>query len=410
MKKKFAIVFLSLFLVVSLPFAAHANIVTATGKYLITAIKHIPGGAKVNATNTATGAKHAINHGVSAPALGAAIGGGLVGMAVGNGLGLAFQAITGLALDAVDWVMDEENNSIKWKKKGDTGSGGLDSTGSPVACPSYEGIGGVQGQGVDPVSACAAQTGSGWWGDPVAKYIGVISGKHTWNCGGTNAPDRDIGKIQCVGTPVPYVDVDADGYKKIPLVDLAKKVIDQADAGQVDSQKTIEDYVTNLAKEGKLDAELDAATDITPPEGTEPDDPTKPDDKECPLGSVLVDDVCVVKSDSDEALWCNSTDFSKKICDWIDWTQKKPDDLKSNEGKIDVIDKSDDLEIDEDRIVFADQCPPPTPIELVVMGFPYSEELNYQPFCDFFGMLNPFVVGMGGISSALIIAGGIRRG
>lgn len=100
--------------------------------------------------------------------------------------------------------------------------------------------------------------------------------------------------------------------------------------------------------------------------------------------------------------------FKKKICEWIDWTQTKHD--KPESGNVDIIDKSDDLEIDEDRIVFADQCPPPTPIELVVMGFPYSEELDYQPFCDFFGMLNPFVVGMGGISSALIIAGGIRRG
>lgn len=386
--KKYALVFLSVFLFISAPFAAHANIVTATGKYLINAVKHVPGAVRVDATNTATGAKHVIKHGISSADLGKGIGAGIVGMAVGSGVGLAFQAITGLALDAVDWVMDKENNSIKWKKKG-AGEGG---EGGVV------GSGGAHDQCVaEAVKVYGTAEGAGFVRFDATKTQMVCMSKH--------------GEFGWVTYRAPVGgDVDADGYKKIPLVDLAKKVIDQADAGQVDSQKTIEDYVTNLAKEGKLDAELDAATDITPPEGTEPDDPTKPDDKECPLGSVLVDDVCVVKSDSDEALWCNSTDFSKKICDWIDWTQKKPDDLKSNEGKIDVIDKSDDLEIDEDRIVFADQCPPPTPIELVVMGFPYSEELNYQPFCDFFGMLNPFVVGMGGISSALIIAGGIRRG
>ena len=68
--KKSVIVFLSLFLFVSAPFHANANIVTATGKYIINAVKHAPGGAKVEATNTVTGAKHVINHGVSSAALG----------------------------------------------------------------------------------------------------------------------------------------------------------------------------------------------------------------------------------------------------------------------------------------------------------------------------------------------------
>ena len=86
MKKKFAIVFLSLCLVVSLPFAAHANIVTATGRYLINAVKHAPGGAKVEATNTVTGAKHVINHGVSSAALGRGIGAGIVGIGVASGI------------------------------------------------------------------------------------------------------------------------------------------------------------------------------------------------------------------------------------------------------------------------------------------------------------------------------------
>ena len=68
--KKYALVFLSVFLFISAPFAAHANIVTATGKYIINAVKHAPGGAKVEATNTATAAKHAIKHGVSSADLG----------------------------------------------------------------------------------------------------------------------------------------------------------------------------------------------------------------------------------------------------------------------------------------------------------------------------------------------------
>ena len=76
--KKYAIVFLSLLLVVSLPFAAHANIVTATGKYIINVVKNLPGATRGEATNTATGAKHVINHGVSSSALATGIAAGVI--------------------------------------------------------------------------------------------------------------------------------------------------------------------------------------------------------------------------------------------------------------------------------------------------------------------------------------------
>ena len=94
----------------------------------------------------------------------------------------------------------------------------------------------------------------------------------------------------------------------------------------------------------------------------------------------------------------------------MDWTQTKHDSPKSGDGQITPIDKSDGLNIDETRIVFTDQCPTPTPIVITVVGFDYTTEMDYQPFCDFFTALHPFVVGMGGISSGLIIAGGARRG
>lgn len=372
--KKSVIVFLSLFLFVSAPFHANANIITTTGKYIINAIKHVPGGAKVNATNTATGAKHAIKHGVSAPALGAAIGGGLVGMAVGNGVGLAFQAITGLALDAVDWVMDPANNQVKYAPKGTSGIKYM-----------------AEGQGYyfdTPKEACDA-------------YWVRNGGKQESFCKGINQFGFPV-TINII--PVPPEPID---WKTLSLDTLAKKVIEQADGGNVDSQKTIEDYVTHLAKEGELDNELDNATDIT-----KPDEPTKPEDpdKDCPIGTTKEGDVCIKPAPDNAPLFCNQSDFTRKVCDWIDWTQVKHDVPEPDAGKVDVIDKSKDLNIDKNRIDFSNQCPAPTPINSSVGGFPVSTELSYQPLCDFFTMLNPFVIGMGGISSALIIAAGVRRG
>lgn len=399
MKKKFAIVFLSLCLVVSLPFAAHANIVTATGKYLINAVKHAPGGAKVEATNTATAAKHVIKHGVSSADLGKGIGAGIVGFGVGTGAALAFKAITGLALDAVDWVMDKENNSIKWKNKGAV-SDSCTSNGSNCSSLQYLWrFDNESGNASSPDVLCLKRHRADfvsvkYFSD--GKFAGCLLTSGVTTSGMTRVlnPSYD-------GSPE---------YQSLPLVDLAKKVIEQADGGQVDSQKTIEDYVTHLAKEGKLDTELDNATDITQPENPEEPNPEEP--QECPSGSVKVDDVCVKipDSDGDEPLFCDSSEFTKKVCDWIDWTQTEHDEPEPDSGKVDIKDKSEDLSIDNDRIDFSNQCPAPTPINISVGGFPVSTELNYQPLCDFFTMLNPFVVGMGGISSALIIAGGARRG
>lgn len=397
MKKKFAIVFLSLFLVVSLPFAAHANIVTATGKYLINAVKKIPGGAKVEATNTVTGAKHVINHGVSASALGTAIGGGIVGFGVATGAGLAFKAITGLALDAVDWVMDPANNRVKWKDKG----GGDPAGNYVIGCP--EGVICSKTTYIYKLKVSRSAELN------VCKYLAstttregdvTVDGK---SC--RVARVYSVGSIETVEFPASDIE-----WQYVPFNDLAKKIINLADGGNAVAQKDIEDYVTHLAKEGKLDTELDNAPDITQPENPEEPNPEEP--QECPSGSVKVDDVCVKipDSDGDEPLFCDSSEFTKKVCDWIDWTQIEHDELEPDAGKVDITDKSKDLNIDRDRIDFTNQCPAPTPINTSVGGFPVSTELNYQPLCDFFTMLNPFVIGMGGISSALIIAGGARRG
>ena len=394
MKKKFAIVFLSLLLVVSLPFAAHANIVTATGKYIINAVKHAPGGAKVEATNTATAAKHVIKHGVSSADLGKSIGAGIVGFGVGTGAGLAFKAITGLALDAVDWVLDPANNSVRYTD--DAAAGG--------SLPQYVWTSKSGAFFSTPEEACRSSIASFGYSYTSIVYV---NDSHYWCHGSRNGePPRSW-----TGT---YSNVNPDYVestpKYIPIDTVAAKIIELADSGNAAAQKDVEDHVYHKAQNGDLDNELDNATDITEPEN--PDEPNPEEPEQCPSGTVKVDDVCVKIPDSegDEPLFCDSSEFTKKVCDWIDWTQTEHDEPESDSGNVDIIDKSEGLNIDQNRIDFTNQCPAPTPINTSVGGFPVSTELNYQPLCDFFTMLNPFVIGMGGISSALIIAGGARRG
>jgi len=525
--KKISIIFLSFVIFIAPPFA-YAGV----GKYIIDIVKQTPNAVKVSATNTATGAKHVINHGVSSRDMATAIGAGVIGMGVSGGVGLAFEVITGLALDAVDWVMDAENNQLKWKLKNEGGGGSY----------GYKASNGAGGS-TPAQAASAGFVKSGVTGDGVTCYT---QDDFTYSC--RNNLGQSINVTKDVSPP------EELPWKKIPLPTLAQKTIDLADGGNAQAEKTVEDYVRKIAERGDLDAELDASTDITKSDKECSAGYEKvgsicvkkaQDEKICPADTIKVGDKCIKKPDSDsdnpaqcgdccdemtEILGamadmnaefyansldndaqmlvnlklvndqldaistdfnrllaeakkanqtlteinnnqtlhfnelkqkvdelknsvetgnadilaklgevqsaidltnlkleevnlnldkindnlekmqkCEETEFNKKICDFIDWVKQEPDATEDS-GAVDIIDKSEGISVDKNRINFSNQCPAPTPINTSVGGFPVSTELNYQPLCDFFEMLNPFVIGMGGISSALIIAGGARRG
>lgn len=109
------------------------------------------------------------------------------------------------------------------------------------------------------------------------------------------------------------------------------------------------------------------------------------------------------KDDDDEPpIDCKASSFHQKVCDWIDWTQEDHD--PKTDTKVDV-EEIDSFSIDEDKIKFRAVCPPPKPIHINVVGRDYHTELSYQPLCDFFSGMKPFVVGLGWFSGAMIIAG-----
>lgn len=370
--KKYALVFLSVFLFISAPFAAYANIVTATGKYIINAVKHAPGGAKVEATNTATAAKHVIKHGVSSADLGKSIGAGIVGFGVGTGAGLAFKAITGLALDAVDWVMDPANNSIRYTE--------TVTVSNTVSLTKY----------------CVEQhaaLGDGWGNGAIVGEMYHYN-PDAFQC---RTGDRIWRKQLCgdmCGESVEEVE------RSIPIDTVAAKIIELADSGNAAAQKAVEDYVTNLAKEGKLDAELDNAPDITQPENAEEPNPDEP--KECPSGSVKVDDVCVKipDSDSDEPLFCDSSEFTKKVCDWIDWTQEEPEEVTPEQ-----IDIKDVEAENSNKINMLGECPAPYELNFSVLGYEQNHSISYEPLCGALVLLKPIFVGSGALSGMFILMG-----
>lgn len=116
------------------------------------------------------------------------------------------------------------------------------------------------------------------------------------------------------------------------------------------------------------------------------------------------------KGDKDNKINCESSEFHKKVCDFIDWYQDDDYQPKENDKEQTVKDLSDTLKIDDKRVKFNAQCPPDKHFEINYMGVTKTSKISYTRYCEFFILLKPFLIGLAGISSVLIITGGIRRG
>ena len=302
-------------LIFVVPPLVHAGVVGSTSRYVINAVKSIKGGASVEATSTATGARHMIRHGVSAEALGKGIGAGIIQFGVAAGLGLAFEAITGLALSAVDWIQDPENNGIKWRPK-------------PFDKPPY-----IVGKGSELEAVGRTRE------DACKQYAKNYNTKNA-----DSSSYYYYGTVGISGTPTVsspfycYVGRDrygvkndsyarADGiyqldkeeieWKKLPYVEIARKTLEMADNGNTISQDDVVEFVKKQAESGALDKELDDSVDVV-----KPDDETsqcsagyvkngqgvcikkETEQNTCPVGTVKVGEKCIKLPDDDETSQC----------------------------------------------------------------------------------------------------------
>lgn len=109
--------------------------------------------------------------------------------------------------------------------------------------------------------------------------------------------------------------------------------------------------------------------------------------------------------DSDnQEIKCNSSEFHKKVCDFIDWYQD--DDLDNDDDtKVKVKDLSDDLSIDDDRIKFGRSCPSGPVVSISFKMVNINYQISYEGLCQAFEKMRPFVIGIGGLVSVMIIGG-----
>lgn len=92
--------------------------------------------------------------------------------------------------------------------------------------------------------------------------------------------------------------------------------------------------------------------------------------------------------------------FRKKICEWIDWTQKEP--KKSTSEPVDV--KEVEAE-NSNKIDMSGECPAPYELSFNVLGYEQNHSISYEPLCGALIMLKPIFVGSGALSGMFILMG-----
>ena len=268
------------------------------------------------------------------------------GVIAGAAIPLALNQITGLALTAADYVLDKENNAIRYKVPVDQ-----------IKCYKVSEPSGVNGSFKSVNEACRAVTTSVY-----AKSFALDNEymcQRSYNSG-YESYARVI-STSCPSTIEPE-------WRSVPIPTVADKIYDNAKTGHADSVAVATAAVADLTKEGAYDTPLDLAKpeDKTCEAGyvknsagecVKKDEPTT-----CPAGSIKVGDRCITPPEPEEdgscgdcceqlleaisALSTLQTALNQKLLDSDDKTRQE---LSKIQDKIDLL--ATDLKSINDNIV-----------------------------------------------------------
>lgn len=406
--KKILALWLIIYLIIIPPFAYAAS----------------AGGWAFNSFNVATSVVTALKNGASASVavakspITSKIAKGIVGGAIaGAALPLAISQLTGIALSAVDWVLDPANNTINYKRKIDANTYDYKSSASGKTYPS-------------PELACdyltVANGGKGIAGATFS-HLDVAKGICYYSYNGSLYDWSTVQKI----TPT-------NQSGSIPIPTVADKIYDNAKTDSASASivnDAVKDYVNSGAADVALDnakADTDAShacgtgthwsgsacvadTPSTPSTPTTPDTPFDPTDIIDAIGKVFdaVMSLPDVINNALDDLLNDIKDFFQpaidKVTDIIDWVKSEPDPQSDNKPDIDTTQPTKSAnDFDTDYLRFGGQCPSfsPTTISVGIVAVPIS--FNAQPLCDFAILCRPIILALAYFAAMAIVANAIR--
>lgn len=307
-------------------------------------------------------------------------------------------AVTALLGKAVDWVMDAENNRIKYKD---------DSDGGPISASDryyFE----LSSKGIrarTPSELCAlgvaAKVFPTEWKGVVYGNVGV-NGATFGDCHNTANSGQGF-SIRRYENPSydPSAPPAAAEYKYIPIDTVAQQVIANADAGHAPSMEVINNTALDMLEAGLLDAQLEAAaepkqfdageTDATDPNQT-PTDPTDPTDP-------------TPNPDAKPFELPPFCSWATKVCSFIDWMQAEPPEPPES-GEVDVQIPDSNMHegiLERLYIDMPAQCPPDPVLEFMGARIPFPMSV----FCQFAAMMKPLILLFAYIKGLSIIGTGL---
>lgn len=341
-----------------------------------------------------------------------------VAKVLGRGVaGYALSVAVEQLLGAVDWVLDPENNRIKYFP-----------TETTFTCS----VGSTSASGV--TFAIAAESACRKFSQSVT-YLGWEAGTgNNFTCKYRNAG----GNVSYPSVCYPVHVVDRDKPQYIPLPTVAQKVISNAQGGDAAAQEATKAAAADMVEEAEkdstkarpivnqLESSAQTATDETATgESTKPDtsDPTAPPDVTnislkfpvfcgwaptvCQAASVVISFPTLVtewwetantKADG----W--ATSISESWTAAKEWATSEPP--KEN-TQLDI--QNDNTQQIDTSVSFNSQCPSNfTLVDFSYHGISQSWIVDFSKFCNVFGTyVKPVVIAMGAFSAALII-GGVR--
>ena len=368
--KKIIICFLALQLAFFSPFA-NAN--ASPGGWTFSAFDAVAGvvsAVKNGAKATTTVAKSPVSQKIAK-----GIAGGVI---AGVALPLAISQLSGIALEALDWVHDPANNAIKYKlpSSGAYNCQSYRGNTAQEACTAY-----VKATDTRPFKFIVCHVSSTAEGDCYFEFQDSFWGTKT--IGFRYRLEQSSSEPQ---------------YKSIPIPTVADKIYDNAKTGHADSVSVVTTAVADLTKEGEYDTPLDL---VKPEDKTceagyvknsagecvKKDEPTT-----CPAGSIKVGDTCIEPpKPDDEDSSCGEcceqllqaissladlqTVLNQKLLDSDDKTREE---LLKIQDKIDLL--ATDLKSVNDNIVkLVDEA---KKLNTTVEKLDENQELRFQKLTD----------------------------
>ena len=308
---------------------------------------------------------------------------------------------------SVDWVMDGQNNQIRYKDPG-----GSNTTNQYYWTSVYPDL---------PRSTTAFEAAKKAWTrscqlnnfsnceDPVMDSSDPSSDSISW------VGKHESGSLSNYSTRILNPDYDPSGAIEdfyMPIPQVAEQMIQDADSGYSPAMEVMADTALDMLEEGLLDAELDAASDIPQPDpdavtDTNPENPTDPETGECPTGYTKEPSGTCIKSEQVQTQFPAFCTWASKVCEFIDWVKTEPTEPPDGDGDISV--EIPDSQMHEPILerLYIDmpaQCPPDPVLEFMGARIPFPMSV----FCQFATMMKPLILLFAYIKGLSIIGTGLN--